>query len=119
MSSIIKDYMKTGLTLVNHSNIGNYRNKYAIVHGKVQSFKNRTINLLMDPQNNHEILINGFKDNQISVGDFVAIIGRVASDKSLDFFDMFPLDKDFDLDFLNEIIPISNNSNAKIFFERT
>ena len=118
MPNLIKDYMKTGITLVNHTNIDHFRNKYAIVHGKVQSIKNRTLNLLIDPQNNHELLINGFRD-KISVGDFVAIIGKVASDKSLDYIDMFPLDKDFDLDFVNEIIPLSVNSNTQSFFERT
>ena len=49
---------------------------------------------------------------------FLAIIGKVASDNSLDYIDMIQLDKDFDLEFVNEIIPLSMHPNAKSFFER-
>ena len=31
---------------------------------------------------------------------------------------MIQLDKDFDLEFVNEIIPLSMHPNAKCFFER-
>ncbi len=118
MSNLIKDYMKMGLSLVNQTNIENYRNKYVIVHGKVQSIKNNTLNLLIDPLNNYVLLVNGFREKKSMPEDFVAIIGRVASDKSLDFVDMFQMDKDFDLDFANEIVAISTHSNTKQFFER-
>ena len=118
MSTLIKDYMKMGLSLVNQTNIENYRNKYVIVHGKVQSIKNNTLNLLIDPVNNYVLLVNGFREKKSISDDFVAIIGRVASDKSLDFVDMFQLDKDFDLDFANEIVAISTHPNTKQFFER-
>ena len=118
MSTLIKDYMKMGLSLVNQTNIENYRNKYVIVHGKVQSIKNNTLNLLIDPVNNYVLLVNGFREKKSMPEDFVAIIGRVASDKSLDFVDMFQLDKDFDLDFANEIVAISTHPNTKQFFER-
>ena len=118
MSTLIKDYMKMGLSLVNQTNIENYRNKYVIVHGKVQSIKNNTLNLLIDPVNNYVLLVNGFREKKSIPDDFVAIIGRVASDKSLDFVDMFQLDKDFDLDFANEIVAISTHPNTKQFFER-
>ena len=117
MSNSNMDFMKTGLTLVNHTNIDNYKNQYVIVHGKVQSINNNTLNLLIDPKNNHDFLINGF-NKDIQEGEFVAIIGKVASDKSLDFVDMIQLDKDFDLEFVNEIIPLSTHQNAKNFFER-
>ena len=117
MSNSNMDFMKTGLTLVNHTNIDNYKNQYVIVHGKVQSINNNTLNLLIDPKNNHDFLINGF-NKDIQAGEFVAIIGKVASDKSLDFVDMIQLDKDFDLEFVNEIIPLSTHQNAKNFFER-
>ena len=111
------DLMKTGLTLVNHTNIDNFKNQNVIVHGKVQSINNNTLNLLIDAKNNHHLLINGFNKN-VEAGDYLAIIGKVASDKTLDFVDMIPLDKDFDLDFVNEIIPLSTNPSTKNYFER-
>ena len=115
MSNTILEYMKTGITLVNYTNIGQYKNKYVIVHGKVQSIKNNILNLIVDPLDNHDFLINGFH-KKISIGDFVAIIGKVASDKSLDFIDMFQLDKEFDLEYVNEIIPLSNHPIVGNFF---
>ena len=115
MSNFIKDYMKTGLTLVNQTNINYCKNKIVIVHGKVQSVKNNILTLLIDPTNNHEFLVIGFKKN-ISIGEFVAIIGKVASDNSLDFIDLFQLDKEFDLEYVNDIIPLSFHSDTKLFF---
>ena len=117
MSNSIKEYMESGLILVNHINIKNYKNKYVVVHGKIQSIRNNTLNLLIDPINNKELLVNGFRKN-FSSGEFIAIIGKVAADQSLDFIDYFQLDKDFDLDYVNEIIPISNHSYTKYFFTR-
>ena len=111
------DLMKTGLPLVNQTNIESCKNQYAIVHGKVQSINNNTLNLLIDPKNNHDFLVNGF-NKDIQAGEYLAIIGKVASDKSLDFVDMIQLDKDFDLEFVNEIIPLSSNQSAKCYFER-
>ena len=118
MSNPIQDYMKTGLTLVNQTNINFCKNKYVIVHGKIQSIKNNTLNLLIDPINNFELLINGFRKN-IPLGEFVAIIGKVAADKTLDFVDLIKLDKDFDLEYANEIISLSFHYDVKHFFERT
>ena len=117
MSNSFKEYMESGLTLVNHTNIRNYKNKYVIVHGKIQSIKNNTLILLIDPINNQDLLVNGFR-KKISSGEYIAIIGKVAGDRSLDFVDYFQLDKDFDLDYVNEIIPISDNSYTKYFFGR-
>ena len=37
MSNFIKDYMNTGLTLVNQININYFKNKLVVVHGKIQS----------------------------------------------------------------------------------
>ena len=111
------DLMKAGLPLVNQTNIENHKNQYAIVHGKVQSINNNTLNLLIDPKNNKDLLINGFNKN-IQAGEFLAIIGKVASDKSMDFVDMIQLDKDFDLEFVNDIIPLSINPNTRNYFER-
>ena len=115
MSSL--DLMKAGLTFVNHTNIDNYKNQNVIIHGKVQSVNNNTLNLLIDPKNNHDLLINGFNQN-VQAGDYLAIIGKVASDKSIDFLDMIQLDKEFDLEFVNEIIPLSINPSTKNYFER-
>ncbi len=115
--SSIAELMKASMPLVNHSNIEAYKNQTVVVHGKVQSVKNNTLNLLIDPKNNHDLLINGF-NKDVPAGEFLAIIGKVASDKSLDYIDMIQLDKDFDLEFVNEIIPLSMHQNAKSFFER-
>ena len=71
--------------------------------------------MLIDPANNHEYLVNGFRKN-IPVGEFVTIIGKVASDNSLDFIDLFQLDKEFDLEYANDIIPLSFHSYTKLFF---
>ena len=118
MSNSNMDIMKAGLALVNHTNIEKYKDQYVVVHGKVQSVNNNTLNLLIDPKNNHDFLVNGF-NKDVPAGDYIAIIGKVASDKSLDYVDMIQLDKDFDLEFVNDIIPLSNHPNAKGFFERT
>ena len=117
MSNSSLDVMKAGLTLVNHTNIDKYKNQFAIAHGKVQSLKDNTLNLLIDQKNNHDLLITGF-NKDIQAGEYIAIIGKVASDKSMEFLDMIQLDKDFDLDFVNEIIPLSSNQNTKNYFER-
>ena len=117
MSNPIPVYMNSGLTLVNQTNIDFCRNNYVIAHGKIQSIKNNTLHLLTDPINNFELLINGFRKN-ISVGEYVAIIGKVASDKTLDFIDLIQLDKDFDLEYANEIIPLCFHSSTKQFFVR-
>ena len=111
------EIMKGSLALVNHSNIESYKNQNVVVHGKVQSIKNNILNLLIDPKGNHDVLINGF-NKDVPAGEFIAVIGKVASDKSLDYIDMIQLDKDFDLEFVNEIIPLSMHPNAKNFFER-
>ena len=115
MSNSTLEYMQKGLPLVNQINIGNYKNQYVVAHGKVQGIKNNILNLLIDPIDSQEILINRF-NKRISSGEYIAIIGKVASDKSLDFVDMIQLDKEFDLEFVNEIIPISGHSAVNIFF---
>ena len=46
MSNSNMDFMKTGLTLVNHTNIDNYKNQYVIVHGKVQSINNNLMKII-------------------------------------------------------------------------
>ena len=112
-----KDYMESGLTLVNQTNIKNFKNKNVIVHGKIQSIRNNILYLLIDPMNNKELIINGFRKN-IPSGEFIVIIGKVAADLSLDFVDFIQLDKDFDLDYVNEIIPISDHPDTKYFFGR-
>ena len=111
------ELMKSGVIVVNNINVKEHRNKIVIIHGKVQSIKNNILNLLVDPRNNYEILVNGFRKN-CQQGEFVAIMGKVASDKSLDFIDIFPLDNEFDLEYANEIATLSNHPDVKHFFER-
>ena len=106
MSSTVLDYMKSGLTLVNHTNIGEYKGQYVIVHGQVQSVKNGTLTLLTD-SNNHEFLINNFTKD-VPAEEYLMIVGKVDSDKSLEFVDMINLCKDFDLEFVNELIQLSH-----------
>ena len=112
------ELMQLSLALVNHTNIDNYKNQNVVVHGKVQSVKNNTLDLLIDQKGNHDLLINLF-NKDVPAGEYLAIIGKVASDKSLDYIDMIQLDKDFDLEFVNEIIPLSMHPNAKCLFERS
>ncbi len=111
------ELMQSSMALVNHTNIEKYKNQNVVIHGKVQSVKNNTLNLLIDPKGNHDLLVNGF-NKDVPTGEFLAVIGKVASDNSLDYIDMIQLDKDFDLEFVNEIIPLSMHPNAKCFFER-
>ena len=106
MSSTIQDYMKSGLTLVNHTNIGEYKGQYVIVHGKVISVKNGTLTLSID-SNNHEFLITNFKKD-VPADEYLMIVGKVDSDHSLEFVDLINLCKDFDLDFVNELIQLSH-----------
>ena len=106
MSSTVLDYMKSGLTLVNHTNIGEYKGQYVIVHGQVQSVKNNTLTLLTDA-NNHEFLINNFT-KEVPAEEYLMIVGKVDSDNSLEFVDMINLCKDFDLEFVNELIQLSH-----------
>ena len=117
MSSSLKECMKSGLILINKTNINQFRNKYVIAHGQVQGIKNNTLHLLIDSIDNYKILVNGFRE-KVSLGDFVAIIGKAASDNSLDFSDIIELDKNFDFEYANEIIPLSFHSCCKTFFTR-
>ena len=106
--STILDYMRSGLTLVNHTNINEYKGQYVIVHGKVQSVKNGTLTLLTD-SNNHEFLITNFT-KQVPAEEYLMIVGKVDSDHSLEFVDMINLCKDFDLNFVNDLIQLSHPS---------
>ena len=67
-------------------------------------------------ENTHD----GFCVNDITAGDEIEIKIETVNIiyKSLDFIDLIQLDKDFDLEFVNEIIPLSMHPNAKNFFER-
>ena len=106
--STILDYMRTGLTLVNHTNINEYKGQYVIVHGKVQSVKNGTLTLLTD-SNNHEFLITNFT-KQVPAEEYLMIVGKVDSDHSLEFVDVIHLCKDFDLNFVNDLIQLFHPS---------
>ena len=112
--STIPDYMKSGLTLVNNSNIKEYKGQYVIVHGKVQAVKNGTLTILID-SNNHEFLITNF-NKDVPADEYLMVVGKVDSDNSLEFVDTINLCKDFDLDFVNELIQLSH-PNINHYFE--
>ncbi len=103
--STVKDYMKSGLALVNHTNIGEYRDQFVIVHGKVKSIKNGILTLSTD-SNEHEFLITNF-NKEIPAEEYLMVVGKVDSDHSLEFVDLINLTKDFDLEFVNELIQLS------------
>ena len=103
--STVKDYMKSGLALVNHTNIGEYRDQFVIVHGKVKSIKNGILTLSTD-SNGHEFLITNF-NKEIPAEEYLMVVGKVDSDHSLEFVDLINLTKDFDLEFVNELIQLS------------
>ena len=103
--STVKDYMKSGLALVNHTNIGEYRDQFVIVHGKVKSIKNGILTLSTD-SNEHEFLITNF-NKEIPAEEYLMVVGKVDSDNSLEFVDLINLTKDFDLEFVNELIQLS------------
>ena len=103
--STVKDYMKSGLALVNHTNIAEYRDQFVIVHGKVKSIKNGILTLSTD-SNDHEFLITNFT-KEIPADEFLMVVGKVDSDNSLEFVDLINLSKDFDLEFVNELIQLS------------
>ena len=103
--STVKDYMKSGLALVNHTNIGEYRDQFVIVHGKEKSKKNGILTLSTD-SNEHEFLITNF-NKEIPAEEYLMVVGKVDSDHSLEFVDLINLTKDFDLEFVNELIQLS------------
>ena len=103
--STVKDYMKSGLALVNHTNIGEYRDQFVIVHGKVKSIKNGILTLSTD-SNEHEFLITNF-NKEIPAEEYLMVVGKVDSDHSFEFVDLINLTKDFDLEFVNELIQLS------------
>ena len=49
------ELMQSSLALVNHTNIENYKNQNVVIHGKVQSVKNNTLNLLIDPKEKFKV----------------------------------------------------------------
>ena len=103
--STVKDYMKSGLALVNHTNIGDYRDQFVIVHGKAKSIKNGILTLSTD-SNDHDFLITNFT-KEVPADEFLMVVGKVDSDHSLEFVDLINLSKDFDLEFVNELIQLS------------
>ena len=109
------DLMKTGLPLVNQTNIESCKNQYAIVHGKVQSINNNTLSLLVNQSTNVEILINGF-NQKFEEGTYLKIIGKVESDKSIEYVDNIVLQSDFDLELCNQVVPLWNHKEVAGFF---
>ena len=115
MSSVL-DYMKSSLALVNHKNIENHKDEFVIVHGKAQGVKNNTLTLLVSQTDNKTFLINNVTKN-IPAEEFVMITGKVESDNSLEFVDFIKLSKDFDLDFVNELIDLLQEKTIATFFD--
>ncbi len=113
MSSV--DYWKSPLPLVNDTNIQNFIKQYVIIHGKVQSINNNTLSLLVNPSTNVEILINGF-NQKFEEGTYLKIIGKVESDKSIEYVDNIVLQNDFDLELCNQVVPLWNHKEVAGFF---
>ena len=111
--STIEDYMRSGLALVNHTNINDYKGQYVIVHGKAQSVKNGILTLSTDT-NNHEFLVTNFT-KEVPADEYLMVVGKVDSDHSLEFVDMTKLSQDFDLEFVNDLIQLSHPSIMHYF----
>jgi len=100
--------LKSPLPLVNDSNISSFINQFVITHGKVQNINNNTLTIIVNTQTNKEILVNNCHKN-FEQGIYVKIIGKVAGDQSIEFLDDTILENDFDLDLINQIVPIWNH----------
>lgn len=114
MASI--DYTKSALPLVNHSNIAGYIGQYVIVHGKYNGVKNGSLTLQVQTEPSADILVNNFT-RSFPINTNLKVVGKVASDQSIEFLDVIQLQDDFDLSLVNEMIPILNHKEvAGMFF---
>lgn len=109
------DYTSGPLPLVNNLNIAQYVNQYVIIHGSVSSIKNNTLYLKIQQEPSVEVLVNNFTKS-FSPNAYLKIIGKVAQDKSIEFLDCYLLQDDFDLDIVNEMIPMMNNKEVAGLF---
>lgn len=109
------DYTSGPLPLINSTNIARHVNQYVVVHGKVSSIKSNILYLKIQHEPSVEVLVNNFTKTY-PVDSYLKIIGKVAQDKSIEFLDCYLLQNDFDLDIVNEIIPMMNNKEVAGLF---
>lgn len=110
------DYTKSPLPLINRSNITGYIGQYVIVHGKCNGIKNGSLTLNVQTEPSADILVNNF-NRSFPMNTNLKIIGKVSGDQSIEFLDVIQLQDDFDLDLVNEMIPILNHKEvAGMFF---
>lgn len=111
----MEDYLSLSLPMVNETNMKNFVGKYVIVHGKVNSVKNNSLFLSINPELNTDIIVKNFSQNPM-IGSNIKIVGKVYHDLSLDFLASNPLKEDFDLKMLNELIPIQHHPEISSMF---
>lgn len=109
------DYLSIPISMVNDSNLRNYIGKYVIVHGKVNSLKNNTLFLDLNPESKIEIIVKNF-NQAVKLGSTLKVIGKVYQDLSLEFLDFIQLSDDFDLRLLNDMIPIIHHKEVESMF---
>ena len=115
--SLAKEINTAPSPLVNHLNIEQYIGQHVSVHGKCAGIKNGILTLTVqtEPISVEIIVTNCYVD--IPLNSNVKILGNVASDKSITFDSYIKLQDDFDLNMVNEIIPILNHKDvAPMFF---
>ena len=110
--SFTKDINTAPTPFVNHLNIEQYVGQHVSVHGKCAGIKNGILTLIVqtEPKNEEIMVTNCYVD--IPVNSNVKILGNVASDKSVTFESYIKLQDDFDLNVVNEIIPILNHKEV-------
>jgi hypothetical protein len=101
--------------MVNDTNIKNFINRYVIIHGRVGSIKSNTLFLSVNLDTNTEVIVKNF-NQQAERGDCLKIIGKVASDLSIEFLDVYRIKDDFDLKLLNDAIPIIHHKEVFSMF---
>ena len=115
--SLAKEINTAPSPFVNHLNIEQYIGQHVSVHGKCGGIKNGILTLIVqtEPINVDVIVTNCNVD--IPLNSYVKIFGNIASDKSVTFESYIKLQDDFDLNMVNEIIPILNHKDvAPMFF---
>ena len=111
----MNEYYSSPLPLVNESNMKSFVNRYVIIHGKVNSVKNNSLFLSINPDTNTDIIVKNFNQN-VRVGSIIKIVGKVFQDLSIEYLDMIPLSDEFDLKLMNEMIPILGHREVAPMF---
>ncbi len=114
----MEEYLQTPLPMVNDSNLKSFVGKYVIVHGRVNSVKNNSLFLQINPDNNTDLIVKNF-NQAVKQGGVIKIIGKVFPDLSLEFLQCYQMQDDFDLKLLNEMIPIINHPEVSIMFSNS